>query len=87
MVSFSRKFNKARSAPRVRRRKTAKMFNQRVISQPPIPRYIKKSIRRFTKRAFRKTQPSYGGGLSFVSSQPAAPMLALPGPAPSSKRS
>lgn len=63
-------------------RRVAPLYNARVQSQPPIPSYIKRSVRSFVKRAFRKTQPSYGGGTSFrapVSSS----QLALPSPATS----
>lgn len=77
----TRKLAKSKFTSRVRsKRRAAPIFNARVIAQPPIPSYIKRSIRRFTKRAFRRTAPSYGGGGTF-SSQVRLPLLALPSPA------
>lgn len=80
MVSFRGKRSQAikrRAVSRIRRRKTAKMFNNRPIARPPIPSYIKRSQRRFTKRSFKSKAPSYGSQAVFLTK---APLLALPSP-------
>lgn len=73
--------------PKVLRRKTKRskrvpLFAYRVKPLSPIPSYVKRSIRSFTKKAFKRKQPSYGGGATFVyasgSKAPVAPLLALP---------
>lgn len=81
MKSNKRRLTKTIKSKRTRR--AAPVFNAKVIAQPPIPSYLKRSVRRFWKKSFRKSQPSYGGGVSF-SSAPQVSLLALPGPPPTS---
>lgn len=53
------------------------VFQRSVKPQPAIPRRLKKSIRRFQKKSFRRKQPSYFGGRSIITTRPSG-QLALP---------